>query len=154
MDLMWVPPDSTITFRQRDPSGDGGMIVFTRVDLEAGDLMAHFQSHSWRPRSTQWLNPRLGTSFTTGWRHQCACLVSLDDSGHIVSPRGSDEWTGEWENDDGDVIAYHLMKYYFHGARHEVQVAVQYVSVRSIHQAQRRLHLAHNPLDGSPPRPA
>jgi hypothetical protein len=148
MALLWVPPHSTVTLRQFYPGDGSGMAVFRIADWEPRELSArlteHFQSPPWHPRATQWLNPGMTTSFTIGWSHQCACIVSPDDKGRIISPRGSDAWTGEWENDRGDVIAYRLRKYYYQVATQDyVEGSADYVPAEIIRSAQRRFHLGH-----------
>jgi hypothetical protein len=142
-DLLWVPPDSAIDARSAYKDGSA-YVGFTIAGPEPEELttrlMQHFQQPVWHPRSTQWLNPGLATSFVGGWSHACACVFMTDDQGIIVSPNGTDEWTGEWEDKQGDVITYHLNAFHYDvSTRDYLRGHAEYVAARNIDDALKRL---------------
>src|ERR1700681_1580292 len=91
-DVLWLPANATIEVNTISMKAARGMykdgsadVVFTVVAPDATDqekltteLAQHFEQAGWRPRSTQWLNPGLGTSFSDGWTQACACGLWAD----------------------------------------------------------------------------
>lgn len=121
IDALWLPSDAIIKqddtvgliHHRRSVYADGSVSVGFRIKTDreylSRDLIAHFDRLGWRQRKTQFMNPRMATSFDEGWRHRCACVLTLGPDGKPV-PRGElSEWTGEWENRSGDVASYQLL---------------------------------------------
>ena len=112
-------------------------VVFTvsisdpnHLDGFANTLSQHFEQAGWRPRSHQESNPRLATSFSSGWQNA---------AGGIAEPNGPTavyQWLGEWEDQAGDVIHYHLLASYYSEHRgDEVRGDGAYVPVQIVKAA-------------------
>lgn len=78
-----------------------------RDDVAAG-LVHHFTTAGWSQRTTQYLNPKLLTSFNDGWQRRCGCVVATDPQGNPVAREPFYEWHGEWEDSRGNIVTYSL----------------------------------------------
>lgn len=89
---------------------DGSRAVVFRIaagcDEVATQVSEHFGQTEWRPRSTQYLNPQLATSFIGGCQSTGGGVLQLDSNGRPIPPKPYNEWRGEWENGRGDVVSY------------------------------------------------
>jgi hypothetical protein len=91
----------------RDGSGD---LPFTIHDTDTNEipnkLIRHFDLKRWHQRPTD--KSGHPTSFQEGWvRFSGGGLVQFDDQGRVIQNE-SLTWHGEWRDDAGNVIAYHL----------------------------------------------
>lgn len=118
-EVLWLPPSAGLVEDAARPvllrngrsiyaDGSGAMVFSVSADCDdvARDISEHFKQTKWQPRSTQYLNPQLATSFSSGCRTHGGGIVQLDSNGRPI-PRGPyNEWRGEWENEGGDIVAY------------------------------------------------
>lgn len=91
----------------RDGSGD---LPFSIDDADPDELtnqlIRHFELQGWRQRLTG--KSGQPTSFQEGWVHfSGGGVVPVDDQGRVIRNE-SLTWHGEWQDDAGNVIAYHL----------------------------------------------
>jgi hypothetical protein len=121
-EILWVPDNAAIEadkiFRPvavvygRSVFIDGSAhVAFTmRGEREAltTQIVNHFALTEWRARDREYLNPQIFTSFNTGWRHVCGCIMITDADGRPVSREPYYDWHGEWDNQQGDVVQYAL----------------------------------------------
>jgi hypothetical protein len=85
--------------------------VFTiKIDREALSraLVDHFAATAWRERDRDYLNQGIATSFKSGWREVCSCVLMPDKNGTFAAPDPYYDWHGEWENRRGDIVRYNL----------------------------------------------
>ena len=83
-----------------------GAVVFTvaiKCDDVATKLIEHFEQTEWRPRATQYLNPQMATSFSSGCQRHGGGVIP---PGSTIPPEPYIEWRGEWENSRGDIVSY------------------------------------------------
>ena len=118
-EVLWLPPGAGLEEDGARPvrasngrsiyaNGSGAMVFSVSADCDdvARDISEHFTQAKWQPRSTQYLNPQLATSFSSGCRPHGGGIVQLDLNGRPI-PRGPHhEWRGEWENEGGDIVTY------------------------------------------------
>jgi len=86
-----------------------GAVVFSiaiKCDDAIRQISEHFAQTEWRPRSTQYLNPHLATSFSSGCQRHGGGVILLDSNGRPIPPEPYNEWVGEWENGRGDIVSY------------------------------------------------
>ena len=115
-DILWLPAQATfekdavrpVLMRNgRSIYVDGsGAVVFSiaiKCDDVVRDITEHFAQTEWRPRSTQYLNPELATSFSSGCQRRGGDVIR---PGSTVPLEPYIEWRGEWENGRGDIISY------------------------------------------------
>ena len=96
--------------RRRYVDGSASLgFTFTGDREELSDaLVWHFAAAGWRQRATQHRNPHIATSFTDGWRHQCACILWRGSDGKLIEREPYFTWHGEWEDLRGNVVTYRL----------------------------------------------
>jgi hypothetical protein len=110
--LLWAPPHAKITLAPHLNRGDGACeLGFTLVDVEREELtrqlLQHFEQSQFRQRSTLRKNG-YPTSFGEGWQRVLGGgVIPTDAQGRILTVEDR-EWHGEWQNEPGEVIAYHL----------------------------------------------
>jgi hypothetical protein len=115
-EILWLPehavlePDAArpVTIKNgRSIYVDGsGAVVFriaVKCDDVAKDIGEHFAQTEWRPRSTQYLNPQVATSFNSGCRPHGGGVIR---PGSVIPPEPFIEWRGDWENGRGDIVTY------------------------------------------------
>jgi hypothetical protein len=86
-----------------------GAVVFSiaiKCDDAVRQITEHFAQTEWRPRSTQYLNPHLATSFSSGCQRHGGGVIPQDSIGRPIPPEPDNEWHGEWENGRGDIVSY------------------------------------------------
>lgn len=118
-DDLWTPAKATLQPDAARPVAikngrsiyiDGTAAVYFHADIErealTTQLMAYVEKRGWRQRSTEFLNPGRATSFASGWRHQCACLLRSNPDGRPRPSDGIFKWHGEWANDRDDQLGY------------------------------------------------
>ena len=117
-DFLWLPADATIeTSAPRRAYRDGSADVAFRISVAdrsqieqvTNSFSTHFEKSGWQPRDHQWMNPGLETSFVEGWKHVCGCVLLTDAQGKALTPPETFTWHGEWQDEHGDVTAYHLI---------------------------------------------
>jgi hypothetical protein len=154
-DVLWLPANATIEVNAISMKAARGMykdgsadVVFKVPAPDPGDketlatqLAQHFEHAGWHPRSTQWLNPGLAGSFSEGWRHACGCILWTDAQGKTFPPPDTFLWSGEWENQDGDVVKYSLT-----ASEGNVRGYATYSPARLIN-ATKRLGKRQSPID-------
>jgi hypothetical protein len=145
-DLLWLPPDATIRDDVARPvrveNGrsvyiDGSASVAFDVEAEPDELTTRIvervSSPGWRPRSTQYLNPQLPTSFRGGWTVHGGGVMSDDlATGRQFEPYR--RWHGEWEDRSGNIIVYVLG-----GQGTHIRGAASYVPRALVDTTRRRL---------------
>ncbi len=117
-DILWLPGQATLEkdlarpvriTKGRSIYVDGSAAVVFSIAIKCDDvatnITAHFAQTEWRPRATQYLNPQLATSFSSGCQRRGGGLIP---PGARVPVEPYIEWTGEWENGRGDVVSYHV----------------------------------------------
>jgi len=115
-DILWLPAQATLKEDGAGPvlirngrsiyvDGSGAVAFGIAVNCDdvARDITEHFAPTEWRPRSTQYLNPQLATSFSSGCQPHGGGVTPL---GSTVPPEPYIEWRGEWENARGDIVSY------------------------------------------------
>jgi hypothetical protein len=113
-DQLWVPDGAVVDLKRQVSFWDGAATVsFTLVVSDSREdftkrLRQHVERQDWKPRSTEWRNPHLPTSFRRGWIRSGGVLPT-DANGKRLPVPEVYLWTGEWENADGDVISYNLI---------------------------------------------
>jgi hypothetical protein len=119
-ETLWVPDGAAIepdnhfhpvaTVYGRSVFIDGSAhVTFTRRgerEVLTTEVVNHFAGSEWRERERQYLNPQTPTSFKSGWRHVCGCIVMVDVNGKPIPRDPYYDWVGEWENPRGDVVRY------------------------------------------------
>ena len=115
-DILWLPAQATLEKDAARPvlirNGrsiyvDGsGAVVFSiaiKCDDVVRNITEHFAQTEWRPRSTQYLNPQLATSVSSGCQRHGGGVIP---PGSTVPLEPYIEWRGEWENGRGDIVSY------------------------------------------------
>lgn len=121
-EILWVPEDAAI---EADHGSRPVRVVYGRsvfIDGSAhvafsmrgeryaltSQIVNHFAPTEWRERGREYLNPQILTSFKTGWRDVCGCVIVTDADGRPLPGEPHHDWHGEWENRRGDVVRYVL----------------------------------------------
>ena len=120
-DILWVPVSATLQPDAAAPvlvkngrsiyvdgSGSVGFIIEGDREAVARQIVRHFAHEGWSQRALQHLNPRLATSFESGWERRCICLTQADAHGNAIPREPLYQWRGEWENGRGDLLTYAL----------------------------------------------
>jgi hypothetical protein len=104
-EVLWIPAEAAVSAKpQAYPDGHRAL----SFDIETKDpedlvarLIRHFDERGWRQRGT--IEGAGPTSFERGWEEFLG--------GGVVWPGATQptrHWHGEWEDERGNVIAYHL----------------------------------------------
>jgi hypothetical protein len=120
-DVLWLPPGAAVlqdaftpvriaNGRSLHVDGSASVVFTVAADREALSytLRRHFAALEWNERTTEYLNPRIPTSFGEGWIHECGCVIPTDARGNRVSVDPYYKWRGEWQNAAGNVVTYSL----------------------------------------------
>ena len=115
-DILWLPAQATlekdgarsVLIRNGrsiyvDGSGAVAFSIAIKCDDVVRNITEHFAQTEWRPRSTQYLNPQLATSFSSGCQRHGGGVIP---PGSTVPLEPYIEWRGEWENERGDIVSY------------------------------------------------
>jgi hypothetical protein len=120
--ILWVPdralieperffrPIATRNGRSVFVDGSASVSFALTGDREAltTELVEQFLGTLWRERDWEYLNPQTPTSFKSGWRHVCGCILLTDANGKPLPREPHYEWYGEWEDSRGNVVQYRL----------------------------------------------
>src|SRR5207249_11707142 len=123
---------------ENSSEGGGTDLGWTTAEMSPREelttcLTQSLERDAWQRRRTQWLNPRLATSFIAGWRDLPGGVFMRDTQGNIVSPLLLSEWIGEWEDTHGNVVRYSLMESRYRDTAHnQVRCYAQYVTAAAI----------------------
>ena len=109
--LLWLPPGAATDRGAQDYKDGSSDLPFTLGNVQPEEfstqLAAHFAGRGWHSRV-----PRLDVyppSTSTGWRpFPGGGLILTDAHGQPLPPYESLQWHGEWEDEHGNVISYHL----------------------------------------------
>ena len=109
--LLWLPPGAATDRGAQDHKDGSGDLRFTLANAQteafSEQLSGYYASHGWHSRLPR-LNMYPSSSFT-GWQSSTGGgIIPTDADGHPLPPHESLNWHGEWTDEHGDVIAYHL----------------------------------------------
>jgi len=143
-DILWLPAQATwdkdaarpVLVRNGrsiyiDGSGAVAFSIAVTCDDVARDITGHFAGTEWRPRSTQYLNPQLATSFSSGCQRHGGGVIPQDST---VPLEPYIEWHGEWENVRGDIVSYVVG-----GTRQQQRGYAEYLPRRMVELSKRTL---------------
>ncbi len=110
--VLWVPQDARIEIGPRSNKDGSTDVSFVMDDADPIQverlLMAHFSETKWRMRRSPSSPGATPASPERGWVQGPRGVLPADADGRVVPGATSLVWHGEWENENGDEIEFHL----------------------------------------------